>query len=69
MAARGRGGGSHVRVLSAAKGREGEGFVKALLAAPAFVTGAQSSVLMQGDADTLGMKPVVANFAEDALVG
>ena len=42
---------------------EGEGITKAILAAPALVTGAQSSVLLQGHTNALGVKPVVAYFA------
>ena len=54
------------------KGRgieEGKGFMIAPLATPTLVTGAQASVLLQRHVDTLGVKPIVANLTEDAMLG
>ena len=54
------------------KGRgveKGEGFMIAPLATPPFVTGAQASVLLQRHVDTLGVKSIVANLTEDAMLG
>ena len=42
--------------------------MKALPAAPAFVTGAQLSVLRQGHANVLSMKLIVTHFAKDAMM-